>query len=258
MGSCGEEDRVLKVTCEATAGRSITADFGEYYAGSTSVGVLNTFDFVAGKIIELKPSEGATGRGSGAVAYVLRTRSEDFLPVRRQPLLGKLSRVELSIWPEKDVRESVAALKQNLLRQVADNTSIALYSAKLQVLQDPLRLINSDVRAVDTIKAASETSRFAVVSAVSFSDDVTLYYSDDVIAVNTFKVGRYYLHAKYACSAVTDVNLKSKSTGGTAPVLFFYLPISYDAASGLVRADARPIDLADFELSASPATAFQY
>ena len=150
---------------------------------------------------------------------------------------------------DEDVKQALTPLNIDWKKRIADNTAVWTIGARRKTLSDPLGLINIDKKAVGLTQNGISTDRFVVVSAVSYGGSVALGYSASTIAGNTVEVLNFYLHLKYACSAIAAINSRVQSPGMEVPILFFYVPVKYDHTSRVVKIDTGPIDLTTFDLA---------
>jgi hypothetical protein len=246
LTACREEDRILTVTCKIPDGATVSAEFGASDSTGEQIGLLNTFQFSPGAILQLEPAASIGSLGRGRLAYGLQTSDRDYLPLHLQSWGGKAVGVSFNIQSDDEDQSFLNSLNRELKKTIEDNTFMWAWGAKRKVLGNPVGLVNADSGAVDIVRTGAETTRFVIVSAVSYGTNVALGYSGDSVAVNTLKDGRVYFHLKYTCPVLTKMTVLVKSSGGKAPLVFFYVPITYDRGRRLVQVDSRRIDLTKF------------
>jgi hypothetical protein len=253
LNSCGDEDRIVTVTCGPPPGTNISVEMGGSGTRGATIGLLNTRQYVPGTILQLTPALKGDDHGSGRVAYILRTTERDFLPPRSEAWFGNVVSGGFDVEMDEDVKQALKPLNIDWKKQMAANTAVETMGAQRKTLRDPLQLINVDKSAVGLIQNGISTDRFVLVTAVSYGGSVDLGYSATTLAVNTVEVLNFYLHLKYACSAIATINSRVQSPGTQVPILFFYVPVKYDYTSGMVKIDTGSTDLATFDLADAPA-----
>jgi len=189
------------------------------------------------------------GPGSGRVVYILQTSQSDYLPPRPETWWNNVTGARFDVEMDADVKQVLRPLNIDWNRRLVDNTAVYTVHTDRKTLRDPLLLIKFDRHAVGVIKNGVGTDRFVVVSAVSYGSSVDLGYSAPSVAVNTVEVSNFYLHLKYECSAVMTINSRARLSQMRVPILFSYVPIKYDNASGTVAIDTNPVDLVTFALA---------
>jgi hypothetical protein len=246
--SCGNEDRMVTVDCGPPSA-NVAIEMGNLGTSGLSFGLLNTPHFVPGTVIQLTPPVSQKGRGSGMAVYVLETSDEDFLPPRPEAWFNKVVGAQFDVEMDEDVRFALQPLNVDWQKTIIASTEILIRNARRSSLREPLRLINSDAAAVETVRRGKGTSRFALVSEVSYGNRPFLYYSmPPALAYNLIEVSRFYLHIKYACSALAELGSTSQSAAMSIPIVFIQIPVKYDPLSRMVTIDTNPIDFMSFDL----------
>jgi hypothetical protein len=246
MTGCCKEDRLLTVRCEAPSGENIAVEMGHLDATEEGIGLLDTKNFAPGTILKLTPGISQDTRGLVTAEYVLNTLNADFLPSRLEPWFHKLLNAHLVVDMDEDVRHALKPLNVDWQRKILDNTRVYTADAKRSSLKDPIRLINSDRLAVDAVRQGSDTSRFTLVSEVTYGIDGGLYYpTPPAFANNIIDISRFYLHINYTCPAL-EPTASVQSTTKTVSV-FIQIPIKYDPSVDAVVIDASPIDLMSYD-----------
>jgi hypothetical protein len=250
--SCGDEDRILKVTCDPTSVEEISLDFGSPNITGMSAALLNAHQFAPGMIIRLMSAASANEVGGGNRPYVLHTFKEDFSPSKVQgAAVVKVVSAPFRIKFDADVEQTVRPLSIDLKSEVVRNTLLVATGVQRMDLQDPLGLINADRDAVALIRASPRRSRFVVVTGGVYADDAGLYYFGSFFP-NTLRVANFYLHVDYACPAATTSHRGATLSDRGAPIVIVYAPVTYDATNEKVQVDTRPIDLTQYTFAGAP------
>ena len=241
FAACAGEDRVVSVTCGPSPGPDIAAQMGNAQAEGARIGFLNTRQFTPGTILDLGSDEAGRAPDAARVAYVLRTTERDFMPPRAEAWFGNVVNGSFSVRLEDDVRRALRSANVDWSKALSKNTAI-LIAATRKTLRDPVRLINGDKDAVMSLRNEGGERRFVVVSAVSYGIGLDLaavnFSSRPEIANNTLEVAELYLHLKFSCSSIDQINSKTSEAEVPVPILFFYVPVRIDRESGTVMADA--------------------
>lgn len=235
----------MRVTCGPPAAGGIVAGFGDADAAGTNIGLLNTQRFAPGTILQLVPDGREAGRMS--VPYLLRVADSDFVARRPEYWLGNVMDANFKIEVDPDIEHAARAQQVELRAMLIRHTKVLALGAWRETLRNPVGLVNADDRVVAIIRAASATSRFVVVSAVSYGSGLRVAYAELPGLPDVLRLRGFYLHLSYSCPAETGTgpgDHRSHEEG--MPLIFFYIPLAYDSISGEVRIDERPLDLARF------------
>ena len=252
MGLAGcPEYRTIKVTCGPTKDEAISADFGSPNVAGISIGLLNTHQLAPGTIIQLNPPQAGETFGNGSAPKILKVTDSDFAPLQPEGTISKVVSADFTVQADADVTKAAASLNIDLKTEITNNTSLTATNAQRKTLMDPLGLLNNDQGAINLLKAAPN-SRFVVVSAVSYGDGVSLQYTSKTAStnsVNVLKFGKFVLNVNFDCSDVASINSNAKSaSGGKTPLLFFYVPVTYNKDDNKIEVDQRSIDLTKYKL----------
>jgi hypothetical protein len=252
LAACPPDTRTIKVTCGPTKNETISADFGSPNVAGISVGLLNTHQLPPGALFQLNPPQTGDVLGSGSIPKILKTTDADFAPLQPEATISKVVKADFSVEVDADVTKAAASLNIDLKTEITNNTDLTVTNAQRKTLMDPLALLNGDNGVADLMKTAP-TSRFVLVSAVSYGDGVSLSYANNSSSnnsANILKVGKFTVDVKYDCSDVASINASAKN-GSKAALLFFYVPVVLNATTGKVEVDQRPIDLTKYSLGAA-------
>ena len=247
--SCVDEDRMATVSCAPPPSDFISVSTGPWGTSKRSTGFVNTRHFEPGTIVELKLTAGGGGRGSGDAVYRLNTSDGDFLPLLQEDTNNDIAGANFFVQLDPDVARTagpvIAQLKQDIVRR----SGLVLENSKRRVLRDPVELTNSDGRAMTLIRDGDQSSRFIVVSAVSYGRNVLLGYYWATLLVNFLHFQNFNLHLNYVCSPLAEMNSAAQASGKDVPILFFYVALKYDRATASIVIDPAPLDLASFEIA---------
>ena len=242
--SCGEEDRIVKVTCDPASKETISIQFNNSQPASAHISELSIYHFSPGTILQLAPGESPEQLGRESVAYALKPPADRYFPAKSEILFGTVTNGHFKIEVDGDVEREAVDLEEKITK----NTAVYYYGAVRKMLRDSLAVINADNIAVKTIRDGPTKSRFVVVSGVWSGGQVFTVLNDSspFIAINTLKSGRFYLHLSYACFPSTAIRSEADSAQTDSEFLFSYLPVEYDGTEKAVILDVNPIDLTKF------------
>jgi hypothetical protein len=249
--SCGDEDRVVRVSCAPPPGDSISVHVNSAGEKKAAVALLNTRQFVPGAILQVNLAVPGGIRGSAEVSYSLRTSADDFLPSRPEVWSANIVSTTFIIHPDEDVNTALRSLNIDLRNTIARNSELDIVGAKRRLLRDPVALINDDRRAMDLIQHGDGAFQFFVISGASYGKTAALSYSEPTLAVDTLDFSPFYLHLKYDCSAITMINSLAAASAAEVPILIFLTPVRFNRAGGLVEIDPMAIDPARLALGDS-------
>jgi hypothetical protein len=245
LAGCGDSDRTVVVACDPALRGGFSFDFQTLGVRSATVGVLNTQALLPGVILEIKPSTSTRGV-TVLAAYAAATKREDFEDMRLDDTyFVRLSNAGFSIQAEEDVLRSAQSLSITLTETITKNTA-ARFSrdTRLRLLRDPFGFLSANEQSVDFIRKSGLENRFVLVSAVLYASDLDFNYTEDMATPpwNLLKVGNFYLHVAYSCNEAMHHFVASGGFSTGKPLLFFFVPVTYDEIGNRIRFDTRSID----------------
>ena len=113
--------------------------------------------------------------------------------------------------------------------------------------------MRKSARAKKLLSQGSASTKFVIVSAVSFADGVSLTYTGKSSVAgnaNVIKVGKFTLNITYDCSDVASINKSAQSAAQKPPVLFFYVPVRL-GSDGSAQVDPQAPDLTKYRFTAA-------
>jgi len=243
LGSCGEEDRTVWISCNRSAG-AMPIHLSTPKPEAGQVFQLSPEDLPPGEILRLTPGESSGQSGSSRVIYTLEVPAESYLPDKSQSFSGTIDRQYFTIEADPDVENSVVGLHSMITRA----TYLYYEAANRRVLRDAIAALNSDSDAVAAIREGPPTSRFLIVSGAWPAGHIYYFLNESgsMVAVSTVKTGPFYLHIQYTCSSTTGAGPEASHQ-----VLVSYIPVKYDATEGMVLLDKEPIDLGKYAFAPS-------
>jgi hypothetical protein len=121
--------------------------------------------------------------------------------------------------------------------KVATNSGIVTWDTERRVLRDPLRLLNSDHGATDLMKQAQTGTRFIFLFGGSYASSAALMYFWGGIPSNVSRVDDQYLHVRYTCHKLDELDRVAKASAHGIPVIVYYVSVRFDSASEKVILD---------------------
>jgi hypothetical protein len=248
LAACGDEDPTATVTCAPPPDEQISVSTGPWDMNRRPIGLLNTWRLQPGSILKLSSATLGHARAGATLVSTLPVSESEFLPPQPEDWAEDVVGASIRVRFDQDVDPTLRPLEQELEREISRNSLIVISNVKRKVLRDPLALLNSDKSTVNLFRSASPESRFAVISAASYGDSVELYYSWAGLLVDTVRVHNLYVHIKYACPALTEINSLAQSSGNDVPIVLLYSAVKFDRTKRTVVLDPTPLDLTRLDL----------
>jgi hypothetical protein len=248
LASCGRPDPTAVVTCALPPDDMISVHLGLWDSGEPTIGIVNTWQFLPGTLLEFHPADPGQSRGRGRAVHVLRTTTEDFLPSQPEDWSEDIASASLRVQLDPNAAQTLGSLQQDFARQIAISSYVINWNATRKTLRDPVGLVNADDLAIDLLRKADQATRFSIVSAVSYDTSVVLYHSWAGVPVNIVQVRQFQLHFEFMCSSLDRINAVASLARKPVPILFVNTAVKYDPMHAKVIVDPLQLDLTAFEL----------
>ena len=249
LASCGRPDPTAVVTCAPPPDDMISVHLGLWDSEAPTIGIVNTWQFQPGTLLELHPADPGQTRGRGSAVHVLRTTVEDFLPSQPEDWSEDIASASLRVQLDPNAAQTLGSLRQGFARQIATSSYVINWNATRKTLRDPVGLVNADDLAIDFLRKADRGTRFSIVSAVSYDTSVALYHSWAGVPVNVVQVHQSQLHFEFVCSSLARINEVASLARKPVPILFVNTAVKYDLMHAKAIVDPLPLDLTAFELT---------
>jgi hypothetical protein len=245
LASCADDDRTLTVGCEQMPNGDIVVPLSALSGEDSSrarTGFLNTSSLVPGTLIELTRKDSEKPGYRPSVPHLLHVTDTDYLPPKLYGwLVGEVTEGPFRSSPDIDLNQKAKSAGVDIDREISHHTVFITMGMAKDIrrfdLKDPIGLINSDGDALATIRENPQ-KRFLVISGAAYGKRLFFMYSGQKLR----DLSSVHLHLNYRCPSIRTLNSPENPLTNDMALIFFYVPLSYDALNKRVQRDNRPID----------------
>lgn len=230
------EDRMLQVSCDrSNFFAAVTTPQAALLVGAGGAFV-SSRQYVPGSIVKLAPE--SPRRMTGASVIYSPPRSGSYSSVSIDWLSVRLVDGALSVNADERISAVAKEARSDLRGRIVRLTEISFSNLKAEHLQDALGFINSDARALNSVRSEGNETLLLISETLSPASAgihlVGAFDERDAIAQHMLVVGAMYLHVTYSCSQVSATDARLDMADGSVPTLYYYLPVIYDFSAGKV------------------------
>ena len=239
--SCSQDDRISTVTCDGDPEGpiAVTTELLIHGKRTPITGYLNSWGFPLGSIVRINS-------GSARSAAIVEWQR---LPLSAPDLLASpraLQSITLRDGFEVHLDEGLKTMSQrmgiDLGGMILKHTLLYVDDPEVRLLPDVAGLLNRSPGTVERIRNAPDTP-LAIVSGTIDSHGLGIFDAYQTVGVNTFELGRSYVHVSYTCHLINRLGHRAHGAPGAVPVIIYLTPIRYDDSTARVAFHPVPMDL---------------
>ena len=241
LASCSQDDRTATVSCDADPEGPIIVTTELLINGRrmSMTGYLNSWSLSLGSIVRISPGS---------------TRSEPIvewqtLPLSATDLLISSTAVQsvtigdgFEVHLDDDLRIIGRGIGVDLDDTLLRHTMLYVGNPMVRLLPDIAGPLNRYPVMVERIRSAPVT-RLAIVSGIIDGEGIGVFNMYQPVAVNTFELGRSYVHVSYTCRLIKRQHHLADTAIGVVPLIIYLTPIKYDDSTARVVLDPLPLNL---------------
>jgi hypothetical protein len=235
LASCGDEDRIVTITCAPREGPVISANFNGTFPRGMTAEIFDPKVYALGTILSISKSPDTDSDLVKGPLYQLKVPINKQYSLQKTWIQGQVLHAAFTIHADSDVTHGVELSGADLYNVIVQDTRLYATAVHAVAINDIQSQINNDPGAVALIRKHNRDSQLAVVTATGSSENISILYNTPVGYTNLLRVGDYYIHLTYSCSPYVSTHSSQDISGSGKPIIYFYTPVYYDSVTMTVK-----------------------
>lgn len=239
--SCSQGDRISTVTCDGDPEGpiAVTTELLIHGKRTSITGYLNSWGLSLGSIVRINYE---SARSAVIVEWQRLPLSATDLLVSPRAFQSITLREGFEVHLDEGLRTMSERMGIDLGGMILKHTLLYVDDPEVRLLPNVAGILNRSPGTVERIRNASDTP-LAIVSGTIDSNGLGIFDAYQTVGVNTFELGRSYVHVSYTCHLIKRLQHRAHGEPGAVPVIIYLTPIRYDDSAARVAFHPVPIDL---------------